>query len=677
MRYLIGALLATLVFTAPAWAATFTVDTIVDDVDFTPGDGSCAIQTGECSLRAAIGEANALAGSDTIEFDADYTITLGSMLPSITTNLTITGTGAENTVINGAASYRCLYVNGGTVTISGVTITGGLASNGGGIFIDGGTVNVTNSTISGNSASGAGVNFGGGIYINGGTVNVINSTFSGNTGSNYGGGIYNSPGSTLTITNSTISGNTAANGGGVFNDDTVTIKNTTITKNTGSTAVGGVYNNGGTITLSNTIVADQTSGVDCFGGITSNDYNLGSDGSCVFAQAHDIDSSALANLGALANNGGSTNTHALQAGSAAIDKGDCSAGAVTTDQRGTARAQGSACDIGAYEVNQYAVSVTTSGSGSVADNGGLAGFSISCGATCSDYVVNGESVTLTATPGSGLNFGGWSGACSGTGNCVLSNIAAAKSVTATFAAPATIYYTLDVVINGSGTIVSSPAGISCPGTCSATFASGTAVTLTQSNNLSGWYDDCASQWRGEPCTLTMTTNHYVRAIYGSGSSSSGSGDNSSGGSSGGSTGGSTTPLGVITLISPENNSTTGSSVTFEWDAVDGVNDFQFTLCQNANLEGCSSEPVVSNAATAALAGFGAVMIFGFIGGARRRVMALAFALIFTAWMSGCGGDSSAKQTNVTKSVSGLAPGTYYWKVTATGYQSETRTFTVQ
>src|SRR5437879_4475839 len=63
----------------PAYSATtFTVDTTTDAVDVNPGDGKCATAAGQCSLRAAIQEANALPGSDSITLPSGtYTMTIG------------------------------------------------------------------------------------------------------------------------------------------------------------------------------------------------------------------------------------------------------------------------------------------------------------------------------------------------------------------------------------------------------------------------------------------------------------------------------------------------------------------------------------------------------------------------------------------------------------------------
>ena len=103
----------------------------------------------------------------------------------------------------------------------------------------------------------------------------------------------------------------------------------------------------------------------------------------------------------------------------------------------------------------YALTVTKSGTGS----GTVAGGAISCGATCSANVSSGTPVTLAATPASGSTFGGWSGACTGTGSCVVT-MTAARAVTATF----------------NGTPVTTPALINVGGAASGTWAADTGFS---------------------------------------------------------------------------------------------------------------------------------------------------------------------------------------------------------
>ncbi len=252
------------------------------------------------------------------------------------TNVTFNGNSATN---NGGGIY-----NGDTLTVTNSTLSNNSADfQGGGIF-NSGTVTVTNSTLSGNYAG----NDGGGIYNGSGTVTVTNSALSGNSAAN-GGGISTYYSSTLTVTNSTLSGNSATSlGGGIHNEmGTVTITNSTLSGN--SAANGGGISNMGTLNYSNTIIANSASGGDCYNidTIGTNVNNLVEDGTCSASLRGDP------NLGPLQNNGGPTQTHALLAGSLAIDAADDTVCAVVPvnnlDQRGVTRPQGAHCDIGSYE----------------------------------------------------------------------------------------------------------------------------------------------------------------------------------------------------------------------------------------------------------------------------------------------------------------------------------------
>jgi len=121
------------------------------------------------------------------------------------------------------------------------------------------------------------------------------------------------------------------------------------------------------VNMQNSLIADQTGATaDCasIGGVfTSNNHNLDSDNTCYLSQPNDIPNGA-ANLGALQNNGGETETHALLSGSQAINAGAnaaCTAAPINgVDQRGVPRPQGAACDIGAYE---YVAPVTPGAAG--------------------------------------------------------------------------------------------------------------------------------------------------------------------------------------------------------------------------------------------------------------------------------------------------------------------------
>ena len=223
--------------------------------------------------------------------------------------------------------------------------------------------------MSGNSATGTG----GGIYSFASGITLTNSTVSGNGTDGNGGGIFNN--GLLMLTNSTVSGNSASSGGGIYNAFIIFVKigggkanlfNATITNNEAAVIGGGVLNvSGATFNFQNTILAGNfTSGLpsDCAGTINSNGNNLMASLNNCTVNGGGV-TVADPKLGPLRNNGGPTQTHALLAGSPAIDGGDpngCRDNAgmlLPTDQRGFLRpADGNnddtvRCDIGAYEAN--------------------------------------------------------------------------------------------------------------------------------------------------------------------------------------------------------------------------------------------------------------------------------------------------------------------------------------
>ncbi len=255
---------------------------------------------------------------------------------------------------------------GGTATVSDSTFTSNSAGTLGGGIENYGTATVSDSTFTSNSASSGN---GGGIdNESGGTATVSGSTFSSNSATD-GGGIDNN--GTLTLTNSTLSGNSANDsGGGIDNESseggigTLTLTNSTLSGNSAANDGGGIDNNG-MATLNNTIVANSPSGGDVanFATLTGS-HNLIEDGSGGLAGTITGDPK----LGPLANNGGSTQTMALLAGSPAINAGDNALAVdpttglpLATDQRGApfVRIAGGTVDIGAYEAQTLNLVVTT------------------------------------------------------------------------------------------------------------------------------------------------------------------------------------------------------------------------------------------------------------------------------------------------------------------------------
>ncbi|MCP4539759.1 MAG: tandem-95 repeat protein [Chloroflexi bacterium] len=204
-------------------------------------------------------------------------------------------------------------------------------------------IHITDSTISGNSSDGNG----GGLSMElGGTglacdVTLINTTVSNNTAKKHGGGIASSSGS-ITLLNVTLAGNTADSDGNNDGDG------------------GGIYASGDSVfIITNTLVADNADltgdAPDCYGTIVSGDYNLLKDttGCVVSGTVTNNITGTDPLLRPLGDYGGDTQVQPIPDGSPAQDaipNGVNGCGTtVTTDQRGIARPQNGACEIGAYE----------------------------------------------------------------------------------------------------------------------------------------------------------------------------------------------------------------------------------------------------------------------------------------------------------------------------------------
>ncbi len=340
---------------------------------------SITVDGSVCTLAEAITSANNDnaagngcvdgSGADTITLQAD--VTLDADLPQINSAITIEGGGH---FISGNNARRVLYIaNTGNLTLNATTVKNGTASAGGGIF-NSGALTLTNSTVSSNSAAG---NMGGGIYTNNGTVTLNSSTVNNNTAS-IGAGIAVSS-STGTLNNVTISGNMATStAGGIFASDAasaIMLNNTTVSQNTANTNWGGggiFVTNNAAVTISSSLVSGNAAGgignevYSSDGIINAASYNVFGPSGETSAQAFfsftpgasDVNATndggtptapnAILNT-TLADNGGPTQTHALVAGSPAIDlDAACSAG-LTTDQRGYSRPINFKCDAGAVE----------------------------------------------------------------------------------------------------------------------------------------------------------------------------------------------------------------------------------------------------------------------------------------------------------------------------------------
>jgi CSLREA domain-containing protein len=307
-----------LVTASSAWAASLLVDSVTDAPDAAPGNGACATAGSVCTLRAAIQEANALAGADTVSIPpGTYLLAIAGGNEDagatgdldVTDDLIVTGAGAASTIIDGGSASRVLHVINGSVVIERLTLQHGdstgegddcggavlqqggdvtlrevvaresTAFAGGGVCQVAGVLLIDASTIASNSAS-----LGGGVlgpYDADASVAITGSTVSANVATGQGaGGIAAGPG-TLTITASTVSGNTAPSaitptgGGGIWGvaGGTIALQNTTVSGNSTSGYGGGILNvafcsppptilcvAGATITLNNVTVANNGAG---------------------------------------------------------------------------------------------------------------------------------------------------------------------------------------------------------------------------------------------------------------------------------------------------------------------------------------------------------------------------------------------------------------------------------
>ncbi len=356
------------------------VATVIPGTYLVTDPGDTAGSASDVTLRYAVTNAQ---NGDAITFANSLsgdTITLSSTL-TISQSVTITGLGAANLAISGnhankvfdvasgvTASIAYLTIenghavtgggiyNHGTLTLSNSTLSGNFATSGGGIY-NTGTLMLSNSTLSGNSD----LYFGGGIH-NTGALTLSNSTLSGNSSSYYGGGMFNS--GALTLSNSTLSGNSAFHsGGGIYNNGTLTLNNSTLSGNSASDFGGGIFNSAsGTLTLSSSTLSANSASIG--GGIVNQDMltlintivagNTAAtdpDINGSFSGSHNL-TSGNPLLNGLANNGGPTQTMAVQGVSPAQGGG----GAVTT--------------VGSGGISSTATTITVADAGAIASTAG-------------------------------------------------------------------------------------------------------------------------------------------------------------------------------------------------------------------------------------------------------------------------------------------------------------------
>ena len=426
LRVVLGASLA--MAASPARANTFTVTntnasgagSLPDAVAQANGiAGTHTINitaTGTLTLASAIGVGqtmiiNGPVGAPGFTIDGGGAAQLVVIQPITSASGPVTLNNLTFSNGHSATSGGAISVSTGTtLNVSTCTFSNNDAVSGGGAIAvgTGATLAVTGSTFSANSMTGSAGPGGGAIW--GDTTSVVtltDSTFTGNStatnSADSGGGAVSFYGSSLTVRGSTFASNsaTAFIGGALFLFGNTGIENSTFTANIATNNGGAIYvgrgaadirsttisgNNGGlngglyvatfvspapTAFLRNSILTANlghpgaNGGADCTGPVTSNGYNIvgDRDPTCSTFDATNISTPTPA-LGALASNGGPTQTMVPNAGSPAIDAGNpagclgLGGSALTVDQRGLARPFGPRCDIGAVEAQTVPPSLT-------------------------------------------------------------------------------------------------------------------------------------------------------------------------------------------------------------------------------------------------------------------------------------------------------------------------------
>jgi hypothetical protein len=345
----------------------FYVDSYRDSTDADPGDGVCATAQNECTVRAAIMEANALADAQTVVFGSGVYVLEGEAESAagsataeasgdldIQSDIILLGIGAQKSTLHGNAVDRVLEIHSGNVRLENLSITGGYTTegDGGGIRNGGGSVHLRRVSIHGNQA----VN-GGGVMNSGGELSITESSLSGNSALSSGGGIMNQ--AQLTVENVTISGNQANDGGALQGaGGNAQLLYVTIVGNSAANDGGGINSTGNAVRIENTLLAgnDATTGPDCALELVSGGHNLigslqdcalsGSTGGNVMGEPPRVD--------VLTGNAAETYSHPLLAGSPALGSATCLR---ATDQSGAQRPTETGCDIGAYEAGALGIGV--------------------------------------------------------------------------------------------------------------------------------------------------------------------------------------------------------------------------------------------------------------------------------------------------------------------------------
>jgi len=249
--------------------------------------------SGNGSLRSAIDNANGDNTDSFIYFSVSGQINLASVLPTISTNMTISGLGQDVT-LDGGGTSRIMLINGGYLYADNLTFQNGSNSIGGAMNISssgtsGATISnsyfynntadrggaiygrnpftVADSTFDGNTAN----QFGGALYMERDDLTVNNSTFTNNTAATSGGAInilgnVSGDSTTIGITGSTFTGNeaTGSRGGAIYVQQLadMTVSQTTVDDNTAGGNGGGIFNLQSNVTVEQSTISNNTAGGD-------------------------------------------------------------------------------------------------------------------------------------------------------------------------------------------------------------------------------------------------------------------------------------------------------------------------------------------------------------------------------------------------------------------------------
>jgi predicted outer membrane repeat protein len=295
---------------------------------------SCLAPAAPChEIQAAINKAGA---GDVVYVASGTYYRITNELPTvmrIVKSITISGGwnpdfSLQNSasIIDGQNIDNGILSETGNVIVENVIVQNAHSYNGGGIYIVNGNFTLKRSTLKNNIADSTGA----GIFLDHGVLNVVNSTFSGNKAGYSGGAIYGSldTGASMNVQNSTIVYNQSMADYGIG---------------------GGIGRQDGAYNITNTIIANNTAPAgspDCNATLASASFNIIGDmtGCTITSGSSNLNADPLVdpNLTEVRQ------VHQLLQVSPAINAGT-SSGCPATDQLGTARPQGSACDIGSVE----------------------------------------------------------------------------------------------------------------------------------------------------------------------------------------------------------------------------------------------------------------------------------------------------------------------------------------